>query len=98
MQWVGPLWLALTFAALGIGLYEAATAPREATMGDLYRVFFYHFPHTILSFVWPYVNCAASFAFLYLRGRDPKRAQAADALAIASAEVTVLYATIGLAT
>jgi len=98
MQWFGPLWLALTFAALGMGFYQAATAPREATMGDLYRVFFYHFPHTILSFLWPYVNCFASFAYLYLRGRDQEKAQAADALAVASAEVTVLYASIGLAT
>jgi heme exporter protein C len=98
MQWFGPLWLVLTFVALGIGLYEAATAPREATMGDLYRVFFYHFPHTILSFVWPYVNCFASLAYLFLRDRNKQRAQAADALAVASAEATVLYASIGLAT
>ena len=78
--------------------YEAMTAPTEATMGNLYRVFFYHFPHTILSFVFPYLNCGASFLYLFWRNRNPERALAADAFALASAEVTVLYTTVGLAT
>jgi heme exporter protein C len=91
-------WLALTLAMLGFGFYEAMTAPTEATMGNLYRVFFYHLPHTILSFVFPYLNCGASLLYLYWRNRNVERAAAADAFALASAEVTVLYATIGLAT
>jgi len=74
------------------------TAPTEATMGNLYRVFFYHLPHAIISFVFPYLNCVASFAYLYWRNRDADRAAAADAFALASAEMTVLYASIGLAT
>jgi len=94
----GLVWLVLTFAVLAVGFYEACTAPTEATMGNLYRVFFYHFPHTILSFLFPYLNCFASFAFLYWRSRDPERALAADAFALASAEVTVLYASVGLVT
>ena len=67
-------------------------------MGNLYRVFFYHFPHTILSFVFPYLNCGASFAYLLWRNRNQERALAADAFALASAEATVLYASVGLAT
>jgi heme exporter protein C len=94
----GILYLALTFAVLAIGFFEAMTAPKEATMGNLYRVFFYHFPHTILSFVFPYMNCAAAFLYLYWRRRNAQRALAADAFALASAEVTVLYASVGLAT
>ena len=97
-----PLWaslyLALTFAVLAIGFYEAMTAPKEATMGNLYRVFFYHFPHTILSFVFPYMNCVAALLFLYWRRTNVQKALAADAFALASAEVTVLYASVGLAT
>jgi heme exporter protein C len=96
-RWVFA-YLALTVAVLGIGFYEAMTAPTEATMGNLYRVFFYHFPHAIESYIFPYVNCAASFAYLYWRHRDPARALKADALAVASAEVTVLYVSVGLAT
>lgn len=97
-----PLWaslyLALTFAVLAIGFFEAMTAPKEATMGNLYRVFFYHFPHTILSFVFPYMNAVAAFLFLFWRRRNQQRALAADAFALASAELTVLYASVGLAT
>jgi heme exporter protein C len=88
----------LTVAVLAFGFYEAMTAPREATMGNLYRVFFYHLPHTILSFVFPYLNCGASLLYLFWRSRNVERAAAADAFALASAEVTVLYASIGLAT
>lgn len=97
-----PLWaslyLALTFAVLAIGFYEAMTAPTEATMGNLYRVFFYHFPHTILSFVFPYLNCVAALLYLWWRKHDAQRALKADAFALASAELTVLYSSVGLAT
>ncbi len=95
---LGLIWFALTVVALGYGFYQAMTAPTEATMGNLYRVFFYHLPHAILSFVFPYVNTAACFAYLYWRNRNPPRAMIADAFALASAEITVLYSTIGLAT
>lgn len=67
-------------------------------MGNLYRVFFYHFPHTILSFVFPYMNCVAAFLYLYWRRANPEGALKADAFALASAEITVLYASVGLAT
>ena len=95
---LAAVWLVLTVAVLAIGFYEAMTAPREATMGNLYRVFFYHLPHTILSFVFPYLNCAASLLFLWWRRRNIELANAADAFALASAELTVLYSSIGLAT
>jgi heme exporter protein C len=94
---IGRIWFGLTAVALAIGFYEAMVAPKEATMGNLYRVFFYHFPHTILSFVFPYFNCVASLLFLWWRSRNIERANAADAFALASAEVTVLYTSIGLA-
>ena len=95
---IGIVWFCLTLIVLAIGFEKAMTAPTEATMGNLYRVFFYHFPHAILSFVFPYLNCGACFAYLYWRNRHADRALAADAFALASAELTVLYSTIGLAT
>ena len=98
IQTLGLVWFALTVVVLGIGFEKAMTAPTEATMGNLYRIFYYHVPHAILSFIFPYVNCIACFAYLYWRNRNPVRALSADALAVASAEITVLYATIGLAT
>jgi heme exporter protein C len=98
VQRLGAVWLLLTGVVLVVGFVKAMTAPTEATMGNLYRVFFYHLPHTIPSFFFPYLNCAASFAYLYWRHRNAERAAVADAFAVASAEITVLYSTIGLAT
>ena len=97
-QIFGIVWLLLTLVVLGIGFDKAMTAPTEATMGNLYRIFYYHVPHAILSFIFPYLNCFACFAYLYWRNRSPATALAADAFALASAEITVLYSSIGLAT
>lgn len=97
-QIFGLLWFGATMVVMAYGFYLAMTAPTEATMGNLYRVFFYHFPHTILSFVFPYLNCGASLLYLLWRKQNPARAMGADAFALASAELTVLYSTVGLAT
>lgn len=92
------LWLIATIAVLVIGFRQAIfLVPTEATMGNLQRIFYYHLPHAILGLVFPYINCAASLAFLYWRRRDPLKALTADALAVAAAEITVLYVGITLA-
>ena len=57
------------------------------------RIFYYHVPSAILGMIFPYINCAASLAFLYWRRRDPWKALGADALAVASAEVTLIFVT-----
>ncbi|MFC6644793.1 cytochrome c biogenesis protein [Granulicella cerasi] len=95
---LAPISLVVCLVVMAIGFDKAMTAPTEATMGNLYRVFFYHFPHTILSFLFPYLNCGASLLYLVWRKSNPERAAKADAFAIASCEITVLYTTIGLAT
>ncbi len=92
------LWALLSLALIVFGFYQAMTAPTEATMGNLYRVFFWHFPHTIWSMVFPYLNAIASLLFLFYRSRNPEFAAKADAFAIASCELTVLYTSIGLVT
>jgi heme exporter protein C len=92
------LWFAASVAVLVIGFRQAIfLAPTEATMGNLQRIFYYHLAHAILSLVFPYVNLVASLSYLFWRHRDPLKALSADALAVASAEVTVLYASICLA-
>jgi heme exporter protein C len=97
-----PTWarvyLALTIVLLVFAFYEGMSAPKEATMGNLYRIFFYHLPNAILSFIFPYLNGIAAFLYLFWRGRNPQRALAADAFALAAGEVTVLYSSVGLAT
>ena len=92
-------WLAATLAVLVVGFRQAIfVAPMEETMGNLQRIFYYHLAHAILGLVFPYINLAASLGYLYWRRRDPRKALSADALAVASAEITVLFVGITLAT
>lgn len=99
MHLVGFVWFGATLAVLGVGFLEAIFhAPTESTMGDVQRVFYYHLPAAILGLVFPYVNFVASLLVLYWRRRDPMKMLAADAMAVASAEVTLIFTTICLAT
>lgn len=92
-------WLLATLAVLAVGFHQAIfVAPTEATMGNVQRIFYYHVPSAIMGLVFPYVNFLASLAYLFWRRRDPLKALAADALALASAEVTVVFVSIGLIT
>ena len=96
---IGSVWLAITLVTLVIGFRQAIfIAPTEATMGNVQRIFYWHVPSAILGLLFPYVNFAASLAYLFLRRRDPFKALMADAIAVASAEVTVIFVSICLAT
>ena len=93
------LWLAASVLVLGEGLRLALfVAPTEATMGDVYRIFYWHVPINIISFLFPYVNLAGSVWLLAVRNSRPAQALKADALAVAGAELTVLYSSLGLIT
>src|SRR6476661_2427180 len=78
----------LALGLLSYGLYQAlVVAPTEATMGDVQRIFYYHFP----AFP-PLALCyGATFvaSIVYLIRRRP----AVDALAVSTAEVGLLYNT-----
>jgi heme exporter protein C len=89
----------LSLALLAFGFYEAVfVAPVEATMGQIYRIFYWHVPINASAEVFPYVNMIASIAFLFYRRTKPALAAKLDALAISTAEVTVLYVGLGLLT
>jgi heme exporter protein C len=92
-------WFAVSLAVITIGFRQAIfISPTDGAQGDVGRTFFYHVPHAMLSLLFPYINFFASLAYLYWRRRDPLKALTADALAVASAEVAVLYASICLIT
>jgi heme exporter protein C len=96
---VSWLWFGITIAVLAIGFRQAIfLVPTEATMGNVQRIFYYHFPAAILGLVFPYVNLVASLGYLYFRRRNPFHALSADALAVASAEITVILTSICLMT
>jgi heme exporter protein C len=88
-----------SLALLSLGFYQAIfVAPVEATMGSVYRIFYWHVPINISAEIFPYVNLVASIAFLLTRKTKPALAAKLDALALATAEVTVLYVGVGLIT
>ena len=86
----------LDFATLPLilaGLYLAFLyAPRESTMGDVQRIFYFHVPFALNSFLAFGVVLLASIAFL-LKGR-----RSWDQTALAAVEVGFLYCTLVLLT
>ena len=65
------IWLAATIAVLVVGFRQAIVlAPTEATMGNLQRIFYYHFAHAILGLIFPYLNLIASVAVKIRRQND----------------------------
>lgn len=89
----------VSLALLGYGFYQGMyVAPTEATMGPVQRIFYWHVPINIVGEITPYVNMLASIAFLALRRKKLPLAMKMDAVALASAEVTVLFTGLGLLT
>lgn len=83
----------VTVLLLAYGTYQAlVVAPTERTMGDVQRIFYYHVPSAWTAFCLFFTNLFASI--FYLIRKNIK----ADALAVASAEVGVVFCTIVLIT
>jgi len=88
-----PILAALTAILLVYALYQAlVVAPTERTMGDVQRIFYYHVPSAWTAFLLFFVNLVASV--VYLVRRNPK----ADAVAVVTAEVGVVFCTVVLVT
>jgi heme exporter protein C len=86
-------WIIVTVALLAYGFYQGMfAAPKEQTMGDIQRIFYYHVPSAWTAFVLFLANCIFSIAYLFTRR------PAVDAWAHASAEVGVVFTTVVLVT
>jgi heme exporter protein C len=84
-------WLAA--AALAAGLVMAfVVAPREVTQGNVQRIMYVHVPAVLVAYLAFAVVFAGSIAYLW------KRAEGADRIAHASAEVGLLFLGVGIAT
>lgn len=93
------LWAVATAALLGYGFAQAwSIAPTEVTMGNIYRIFYYHVPAGILMDVFFFLNFVASIAFLAVRRSNPLRAQSLDAFALANAEMGTVFCLVNLTT
>jgi heme exporter protein C len=83
----------LTLITMLLALYAAFVyAPRERTMGDLQRIFYFHVASWWIAFLAFGVVFCASVAYLVTRKRDY------DSLALSSAEIGVVFTSIGLIT
>jgi|SRR5271169_6613457 len=93
MKSISVLFIVFTLALLGFSTYQAlVVAPTEQTMGDVQRIFYYHVPSAWVAFLCFFLNFLASVAYLVTRRSN------ADALAVAGAEVGVVFCTIVLIT
>src|SRR6267143_2950084 len=93
MKRVFPILGILTAALLSYALYEALiAAPTEQTMGNVQRIFYYHVASAWTAFLLFFINFGASVA--YLIRRNPT----ADAIAVTTAEVGVVFCTVVLVT
>jgi heme exporter protein C len=83
----------VAFVLLSYGLHQALVdAPTEQTMGNVQRIFYYHVPSAWTAFLLFFANFVASAIYLW------KRSKRADAFALASAEVGVVFCTVVLVT
>ena len=83
----------LALVNIAIALYMALFyAPREVTMGDAQRIFYFHVPSAWIGFLAFFIVFIASL--MYLRTRERKW----DALALSAAEIGVVFTTLVLLT
>lgn len=96
IRWI---WFAAATGLIAYGLFLALWAsPPDAQQGNMIRAFYYHFPNWIGAGIFLPTNLVASVAYLYLRNSRPRFALKADSLALATAEMGVLYCTLGMIT
>jgi heme exporter protein C len=83
----------LTFVSMLVALWGAFLyAPRESTMGDVQRIFYFHVASWWVAFIAFTVTFVASIGYLW-KGRSRF-----DQVALASTEIGVVFTTIGLVT
>lgn len=88
-----PILGVVTAFLLSYALYQAlVVAPKELTMGDVQRIFYYHVPSAWTAFILFFINFVASVWYLI------RRTPTADIVALVTAEVGVVFCTVVLVT
>jgi heme exporter protein C len=88
-----PILAILTAVLLGYAAYQAlVVAPTDRLQGEVYRIIYYHVPSAWTMFTFFALNFVSSI--VYLIGRNRK----ADAVAVAAAEVGLVFNTVVLVT
>src|SRR5215510_200779 len=89
---VVPLLLGVAAAMFAAAPYVIDSAPYESTMGLVQRIFYFHFPAAITMMITAIVCGVASALYLF------RRYDAADRVAVAAAELAVVFGLIVLVT
>jgi heme exporter protein C len=93
MKKVFPLLALLTAGLLGYALYQAlVAAPREQTMGDVQRIFYYHVPSAWTAFLLFFLNFVASVQYLVRSNEKLDRIASGVAIAIGVASCAAEFA------
>src|SRR5579871_175369 len=87
-----PGLLVVAMVMFGAAPYVIDTAPYESTMGLLQRIFYFHFPSAITMLLTSVVCGLASATYLF------RRRPTADYVAVAAAELAVLFGLLTLVT
>ncbi len=96
---IRSLVFAIVIALVAFGVVLALkVSPPDEQQGNMIRAFYYHFPNWIGTSVFLPLNLIASVTYLAARSRRPLLAMKADSLALASAEMGVVFCGLGLLT
>jgi len=87
-----PILLGVSAVMFTAAPYVINAAPSESTMGLVYKIFFFHFPSAMTMMLSALICGTASAVYLFTRRPG------ADRLAVASAELTVLFGALVLVT
>jgi heme exporter protein C len=94
----------ISYAALSVGLIlmglhvALQVVPPDASQGNVGRIFYCHVPNWVAMSFCFFANLSASIIYLLSRVRRPRVALLADAVAVSTAEVGLLFCSLGLIT
>jgi heme exporter protein C len=96
---VACLWLCFTVVLIGIATYIGLrVVPADADQGNVGRILYYHVPNWVAMSCCFFANLAASITYLASRNRSASLALMADAVAVSTAEVGLVFCWLGLIT
>jgi heme exporter protein C len=86
------LWLCLTLVLIAIATYIAlSVVPADADQGNVGRILYYHLPNWVATLCCFLTNLIASITYLASRNRNANLALMADAVAVSTAEIGLLF-------
>ena len=91
-NWIVPFLLVVAALMLFRAPFMVHDAPIESTMGVVQKIFYYHVPSAMMTFLAAFVCGVSSAIFLF------RRSQFADQVAVAAAELAVVFGVIVLVT